>query len=153
MKKNMSKMSKKLVAFAVAIVITMGSTGMASIALANNYTDTPFGYSYNGDGSDITTVMRAKLDSSATYVFNNATNSHSVSVAVTGAKTYSSSPSFMPSGYISTYYTVSVGNRKYITTGSNLYPTYSYAYLLMATSDHTENYISGKWSPDNISGY
>lgn len=153
MKINISNIAKKLVVLAVATVITLGSTGVANVALANNYTDTTFGYSYNGDGSDITTDMRAKQDSSATYIFNNATNSHSISVAVTGAKTYSSNPSFMPSGYISSYYTVKVGNRKYITTGSNLYPTYSYAYLLMATSDHTANYISGKWSPDNISGY
>ncbi len=153
MKKSISKMSKKFLAFAVATVITLGSTGMTSIARANNYTDTTFGYSYNGDGSDITTSMRAKQDASATYVFNNATGSHSISVAVAGATTYSSNPSFMPSGYVSDYYTVSVGNRKYISTGSGLYPAYRYAYLLLATSDHTANYISGKWSPDNISGY
>lgn len=132
-------------------VISVGSFNMVSNVLANNYTDTNFGFSYSGDGSDLTTSMRQKQDSSATYVFNNAKNSYNISVTVHGEKSYSSCPDPNSHGYWSGRYTVKTGNRKYITT--SMYPTYKYAFLSMATTDESAHYISGKWSPDNCSGY
>ena len=152
MRKQTYSITKKLTLFVVTNVIAVSSFMGINQVLANNYTDTSFGYSFNGDGSDIGTSMRAKQDSSASYVFNNATNSATITVAVAGSKTYSSvSPALGPNDYKSSYYVVKTGNRKYIT--NSMYPTCKYAFLVLSTYDGRAHYISGKWSPDNCSGY
>ena len=145
------KYLKRVLATVAIGVIAVGSRGMVNSALANNYTDTAFGFDYNGDGSDLSTEMRSKTDSSATYVFNNASGSATISVAVAGVKKYSSYASPFASEYLGNYYSVKPGNRKYMP--NSMYPTYKWAYLVMASSDHQAHHLSGKWSPDNCSGY
>ena len=143
---------KRMLGLSLASVIALGSFSSVNPVLANNYTDTAFGYNYSGDGTDMSTPTRSKQDSSATYVFNNASNSANINVYVVGTNTYSTDPtSIIQYGYYTSPVVLKTGYRKYIK--NSIHPTYKYAYLCMSTQDGRAHYISGKWSPDNCSGY
>jgi len=144
------KLLKKGLCALVAGAIIMG-TLPNNFVRASNYNDTQYYFNYNGDGSDITTETRSKEDASATYVKVDTT-SLGITVAAAGTNTYSAYGPGIAMEYVAGYYTVKPGYQKYMP--NRIYQNgYTYAYLAMGSSNHRAGVLSGKWSPDNCSGY
>lgn len=136
---------KKKIICALCAMMVMSQFGM--VASANNYKDTSFSYTYNGDGSDLITSARAKKDSSASYVNNNGSKTTTMTVAVGAVDSKGGCR-----GSRSSYYVVNKGNRKYMP--NKVYQNgYRKACLLMGTTNGKKHNLSGVWSPDNCSGY
>lgn len=151
MKGRKINMKEKVLIVVLALSIVMLHGTQSYIVNANNYKDTTFDFYDGGTGSDFATSMRSKTDSSASYVNNNGKKTTTISVAVAGSKKYKKYPPAANCDYISEYYDVKKGKRKYIS--NSMYPKCKYAYLLVATANHTKHTIAGVWSPDNCSGY
>lgn len=140
---------KKGLALVVSIVILGGSlVNGVVMTYANNHTDTRFSFYYYGDGSDTAIPPRSKQDNTASYMKNNAT-SPTLAVCVAGTNSLSSYSGLEPN-YCSGPMEVPSGSYRYIP--NSVYGQYRYAYLTMGCDDKMEHTISGKWSPDNISG-
>lgn len=137
-------MKKKIICVLCAMMV-MSPFGM--VVSANNYKDTKYSVPYNGDGADMTTPTRSKLDSSASYVNNNGSKTTAIIVAVGAVDSKGGCR-----GSHSSYYIVDKGNRKYMP--NTVYQNgYRRACLLMGTTSGKAHNLSGVWSPDNCSGY
>ncbi len=143
--KTKKALVSKLFCVGMALTFIM-SIGMFSASAAGNYTDTAFTQNYNGDGSDVFTPKRAKLDYTSSYVYNkNSTYGFSTNV-------YGSNDTSNIIGAYATYgpsVHVSKGQAKYL---PNLVKErgYKYAQIGMMSDSHSPSYISILWSPDSI---
>lgn len=148
------KSGKRLMAF-YALVATLAVFGSSTATtLANNYKDTEFSFDYSGDGSDIAEIARTKEDNSYTYVnvSSKSTGTLSVAAAAKTGITNGKMGNAFNFDYVTNRYAIKSGNRKYFPNAARK-KGFSATYLVMASNDHLPHYYSGKWSPDNISGY
>ena len=148
------KSGKNLMAF-YALVATLAILGSnTNMVSANNYTDRSFEFTYSGDGSDVSTTARSKLDDSYTYVNVLADSTGTLSVAAAAKKGIvdGMDGAALSYDYVTDRYAIKTGNRKYFPNAARK-KGFSATYLVMASNDHLSHYYHGKWSPDNISGY
>lgn len=143
--KTKKSLFSKLASAGLAITI-VSSLGLSSVSAAGNYHDTKFQFQYNGDGSDVFTSKRTKLDYTSSYV-KNRYSKYGFTTNVYGSNDYSN--------YIGTYCTygppvhVSVGQAKYL---PNLVKERGYdnAQIGITSDSHSPSFIEGLWSPDSI---
>lgn len=142
---NFKMINKKMVAMMMLGMLTVSQLVGSAAVYANNYKDSSYSFDYNGDGSDVYTSKRRKMDSSAAYINNSGSGTHSVTVDVTNGN-YKN---------CSSYYVVKSGCRKYIknTVYKGKSGTKYYARLAMGTTSGKKGVLKGVWSPDNCSGY
>ena len=129
------------------IACTFVQTGM--FVKANNYTDKVFNFSFIADGSDIAPeTPRQKCDNTASYVKSNA-NSERFSVWFGG--TNGNSSSAMTSNIVSNFEIMQPGTYRYISNSA--YGRFKKVFPIFTVGqDNRTHRLSGKWSPDNISG-
>ncbi len=141
-------MKKKLTAILSAVLFAGTLANGAVTASANNYTDTTFHFYYEADGTDTAIEPRDKMDNTASYVkLNSSSTDLMVCVAGTNSKT---SYNAINPNLCSSFVYVPRGDYKYIS--NTVYGNYKYAYLVMGSGIGGRQLVSGKWSPDNISG-
>lgn len=141
-------MKQKLL-LALVIVILAGSLfGGAKQVYANNHGDTTFSFSYYADGTDYAISPRPKQDNTASYMKNNA-SSINLMVSVAGTNSKYGNTGINPNR-CSGVCLIPKGSYRYMS--NNVYGRYKYAYLVMGADDKRTHTVSGKWSPDNISG-
>jgi len=112
-----------------------------------------FPYSaYSGDGSDSTTEIRAKTDTTKVYAYNKNTDDRTHRINIAGTHTtsgYGSAFSYDDCTYGAYYFDVKPGVRRYMS--SVVYERgYRNAYLVFAEANHKLGWLYGVWSPDSI---
>jgi hypothetical protein len=143
------KVKKSLVSKVVSTGLAfmfISSFGLFSASAAGNYHDTVFQFNYNGDGSDVFTEKRVKLDSTSAYV-KNRYSTYGFTTNVYGSNDYTNKI-----GAYCTYGApvhVSVGQAKYL---PNLVWERKYlnAQIGIMSDSHSASKIEGLWSPDSI---
>jgi len=144
-----TKMIKYSKMFVVGLFALCMVCQTVDVAKANNYKDSTFDFYYYADGSDTCINARPKEDNTATYVKSNA-GTIQFKAAVAGTNALSRTTAINPN-YCSGWQAIPTGSYRYIS--NTVYGKYSYAYLVMTVSqDNKNHWMSGKWSPDNISG-
>lgn len=143
--RKFKSLSKKLAVAGLTCLIA-GSIGLSPASAAGNYKDTLFSFNYNGDGSDVFTGMRSKLDYTSSYVYNQY-STYGFSATVYGAKSSTTSiGTFCTAGPVPH---VNVGQAKYLPNYVKE-RGYSYAQIGFTSDSHGASYIGGWWSPDSI---
>lgn len=121
---------------------------------ASNWRDTPYS-TYSGDGSDSSTEIRAKTDTTKVYAYNKNTNdrTHRINIAGTHKTSgYGSTFSYNDCTYGAYYFDIKPGMRRYMS--SLVYERgYRNAYLVYAEANHKLGMLYGVWSPDSIGTY
>ena len=141
-------MKQKIVLALIAVLLAGSLTGGIKQVYANNYKDTTFSFSYYADGTDQAISPRTKQDNTASYMKNNA-SSTDLMVSVAGTNSSSKYSGINPNR-CSGVCLIPKGSYRYMS--NNVYGNYTYAYLVMGADDKRTHTVSGKWSPDNISG-
>ena len=141
-------MKQKLLLALVTVILAGSLFGEAKQVYANNYKDRGFSFSYYADGTDQSISPRAKQDNTASYMKNNA-SSTDLMVCVAGTNSISKYPGINPNR-CSGVCLIQKGSYRYMS--NNVHGRYKYAYLVMGSDDKRTHTVSGKWSPDNISG-
>jgi hypothetical protein len=141
--KNIITKTAIFMALFTIIFFTYGN----NIKAAGNYKDERFYQYYNGDGSDVFTPFRAKLDYTSSYSYNNR-STYGYTANVYGDYTKYGSGI----GTYCTYGTprhLSVGQAKYL---PNLVKErgYNYAQIGMMSDSHNPSIFDMLWSPDSI---
>lgn len=121
---------------------------IATPAMANNYENTSFSFTFAADGTDYAIKPRAKQDSSASYMKNNSTNSIDVSVFVAGTSSATKYSALTPN-LCSDKFSIKKGTYKYMSNTVRK-KGYKYAYLVIGSHINKTSKVSGKWSPDNV---
>lgn len=149
-----SKIAKGLVTFYMMATLVIVGLETGTIALANNYTDTPYNFDYNGDGSDVTTVARSKTDNTYSYVRSSDNSDGTMGFAAQAKSGITDGQWGDPFSYSysTSWYSLQRGYRKYFPNDAHRLG-YSATYLSMNSVDHLPHHFEGVWSPDNISGY
>lgn len=140
--KNIITKTAIFMAIFTVIFFTYGNP----IKAAGNYRDRRFYEYYNGDGSDVFTEYRAKMDYTSSYSNNNR-STYGYTANVYG--------SFVDDNSIGAYCTygtprhLSVGQAKYL---PNLVKEryYNYAQIGMKSDSHNPSIFDMLWSPDSI---
>lgn len=116
-----------------------------NIKAAGNYKDTRFYHYYNGDGSDVFTPLRAKLDYTSAYSKNDY-STYGYTTNVYGSNGGSGIGTYCTYG---TPRHISVGQAKYL---PNLVKErgFNNARLGMMSDSHNPSIINMLWSPDSI---
>ncbi len=143
------KLIKKVCMVFMLGVIVVSNAG-AIMATASNWQDTPYS-AYSGDGSDSTTEIRAKTDTTKVYAYNqNNDMTHRISIAGTHSTSgYGSAFDYDNCTYGTYYHDLKPGVRKYMS--SLVYERgYRNAYLVFAEANHKLGWLYGVWSPDSI---
>ena len=118
------------------------------VSLANNHKDVGFDFWYVADGSDYAVAPLAKQDNTASYVKSNA-GTHEFTTWICGTNKNSADPYSM--NYCSNSVRIASGSYRYIS--NTVYGKFKNAFpMITIGQDNKQYYISGKWSPDNISG-
>lgn len=141
---------KKLISTGILglmLACTFMQTSM--LVKANNHTDKVFNFSFIADGSDTAPeAPRAKNDNTASYVKSNA-GVDQFSVWFGG--TNGNDADAMTSNIVSSYAIMPAGSYRYIS--NNAYGRFRNVYPIFTVGqDNRPHHLSGKWSPDNISG-
>lgn len=129
------------------MVCTFLQTGV--IAKANNHKDVVFNIDYCADGCDAApTAPRPKLDNTASYIKSNA-GVHDFMAWIVGTNGYNAVPT--TNDVCSRSEKIPSGSYRYIS--NTVYGRFKNAYPVITIGQNNCCYrITGKWSPDNISG-
>lgn len=141
-------MKKKLTAILSAVLFAGTLANGAVTASANNYENTTFSFYYQADGTDTSIRPREKMDNTASYVKLNS-SSTDLMVCVAGTNSGNGNNAINPNRCSNVVY-VARGDYKYLS--NTVYGNYKYAYLVMGSGIGGTQWVSGEWSPDNISG-
>lgn len=119
------------------------------VAKANNHVDVGFNIYYCADGSDTApTPPRPKQDSTASYIKSNA-GVHDFTAWIEGTNGNNAYPNYV--NCCSSSQKVPSGSYRYFS--NTVYGRFTNAYPVITIGQNNRCYtISGKWSPDNISG-
>jgi len=136
-----------LVLFAAVIIANIG---VQYVEAAGNYTDTKYLIEYAGDGCDLATVTRLKMDATSSYAKNQSTHcTHRIWVAGTHSHTNNTPLSFNDCSCDSGGYMVPIGESRYLPNW--VYERgYEYAFLVIRPESHQPCIVEGLWSPDSI---
>ena len=144
------KIIKKACMIFMLSVIVMSNVG-GIFAYASNWQDTPYS-AYSGDGSDSSTTIRGKTDTTKVYAYNKNTDDKTHRISIAG--THSTSGTGNVFGYDNCtygayYHDLKPGVSKYMS--SVVYERgYRNAYLVFAEANHKLGWLYGVWSPDSI---
>ncbi len=139
-----NKISKVILTAMVCLTVT--SFGMITAEAAGNYKDKWFDFNYNGDGSDVWTENRRKLDKTSSYIYN-CNSDVGVKVSVYGNNTNNTSVGVDCS--INPFQQVNVGQSAYLKNWVKE-RKYGYCRLSLSPNTHSRCHLKGKWSPDSI---
>lgn len=124
-------------------VILVSNVG-AVLVSASNWQGTPYS-AYSGDGSDSSTEIRAKTDTTKVYAYNQNTNDRTHRINIAGTHTTSGHGSvfnYNDCTYGEYYYDVKPGIKKYMS--SVVYENgYRNAYLVFAEANHKVGWLNG----------
>lgn len=146
--KKKNHLVTKMFAVMAAATIFMSSANLT--VKANNYTDTTYRLSYNGDGSDVSTSYRQKTDDSYAYIKHMGDAGAMVAVQVKGDiyGIYSGKTGMNGKG---SYVMATTGKGYYIVNYVwETFRTKKYIRLALSPTVHSPVVMHGWWSPDSI---
>lgn len=144
----MKVLKRVMVGIMCATMIASTST----MIQANNYKDEPFSVPIETDGSDGSTLARAKKDNTYTYV--RLDSGAALKFAAQAKRGIKAGQVGDPDqhDYSSPWHTLDAGKRIYISNRTHA-KGIANTYLTMNASDGKRHTYKGAWSPDNISGF
>lgn len=130
--------------------VIIANVGVQCVEAAGNYTDTDYVFDYVGDGCDLGTAARLKMDATSAYAKNLSTHcTHRIAVAGTHSHKDNTPLCYNDCSCNSAGYMVPIGEYRYLP--NLVYERgYEYAFLVIMPTLHDPCQVKGKWSPDSI---